>query len=628
METIDNTKRLQKLIVPFFLSIIFYGLLLFLIQNNKAYIPVKLVYTDMYIPLYFWLVVVAYSGIYSYFNNIKFSKLIPNMLLLGAFLHIYLMLLSLNQFLILKIDYSRIYLCYAFIVETAMFAISSYFMFKILLANKYFNGNVVPSIEVLKKEMYLCIPLAINGFYTFYRDISFVNIIYFSFHLFILYIVYLKANDKLNLNSSVKEKIIEFFKNETNVMITIFLFSFFVRVFFAFHIIGVTGDRFPTASDDGPTYDDYGVLIMQNISNLIYGNKIMPGAYDPGYPMFMGGVYKIFGQNFYAASLIQSFLGGLMPVSIYLIAKDILNKNIGVVAALFAAINQPLIMLSVVLITESIYVPLLVISIYCLHKYTKVENIKNKKYFLLIAGFLMGFAIISRAMLLLFPLFVAGWILFQERRFNRVKFIMIFFAGLIPALFLVTILTYTNTGELRIFTSKQTTNWIAFTSENDPRRIYSNVRLIEMGVNPFEDLKGSVLNILKDPLRFLAAEAQILPIRLKLFLFWPDYGFFDPVYILTSTTPNQYASTIEFYAVLIIMIGVINVFIRKKLICKASLVILIIVYYLIIHVGLTTGQCERYRVPINPFLIIFAAYGLSFFYKRVIDCSSITWSKK
>jgi len=430
-----------------------------------------------------------------------------------------------------------------------------------------------------------------------------------------------------------KEAIFSFIRKEETAIILIFLFSFFVRVIFAFHILHLTGDRFPTASDDGPTYNHYAILILQSITNLTSGNKIIPTPYDPGYSIFLGFIYKIFGYNFYIPTLIQSLLNGLMVAVIYVIAKNIFGRRIGLAAAMLTALNQPLIMLSVVLTTEALYIPLLIFSIYCLMKYSKDVDTGRRKYWLLAGGFIMGFAIITRAMLLLFPVMVICWLLLYERGFKWIKSGMIFIVGLIPALSLITILTYANTGEVRIFTSKQDSNWIAFADKEgskyiDPRHIYSNAKLIEMGINPFNDLKGSLSIIMKNPMKVLKIESEILPIRLKLFLFYPNFGFFDPIFILTSTTPNQYASTVEFYALLILIVGMANVLIKRVMVYRASLLILIIIYYLIIHVGLTTGQCSRYRVPINPIFMIFAANGLYLIFKIAVRDSFVEKTKK
>ncbi len=538
------------------------------------------------------------------------------------------MLLQLNQFLLFKPDYARMYLYYAFIIETGLFVVSSCFLCHKFCLNKLFDNLRGPLSPEIKKGIYLYFPLTINIFYHLYRDIRYVNPLYFCFHLLILALIYIFYKKRFYLRGFKKEIILNFIKREKTIIIFILLFSFLIRAIFAFHIIHLTKDAFPTASDDGPTYNENAILIMQSITNLISGKRIIPSSYDPGYSIFLGFLYKIFGPNFYTAALIQSVLNSLMIVAIYFITKEIFNRKIGIIAGLLTAVNQPLIMFSAVLTTEALYIPLLVFSIYCLIKFSKNKDTKKKYYYLLLGGIIMGFAIITRAMLLLFPVMVICWLLLHERGFKWIRSGVTLLIGLVPALFLVTILTYTNTGELQIFTSKQDPNWVAFTERNgskytDPRHVYSNARLIEMGINPFKDPKGSISIFLKNPLKVLKIESEIVPRRLKIFLFHPNPGYFDPIFILNSTTPNQYASTLEFYALFILTIGMVNVLIKKGMVYKSSLIILLIIYYLIIHVGLTAGQCGRYRVPLHPFFMIFAANGLYLFHKTVICNASI-----
>ncbi|MDP2905310.1 MAG: glycosyltransferase family 39 protein [Candidatus Omnitrophota bacterium] len=598
-----------------FLSLLTYLSLLLIVQSNRGYVPLTLVAADIYIPVYYWLVLFVYTFIYALYAKIKFSGILANMLILGVFLHIDLMLLGLNHSLLSNSYYARMYIGYAFLLETVLFAGSAYFFFQ-KAGSKY-----------TQKDFYLYLPLGFNLLYHLYRDMRYIAPAYFVFHLGLLLCAYFACKNKPLILRPIRAAA-GFLKKERTIIILIFLFAFAARAIFAVHIIQVTAGAFPTASDDGPTYHDQAVLITQNIANLVSAKKIIPGAYDPGYSMFLGLIYKIFGPNFYAAALIQSALNALMVVFIYLIAKEIFNRNTGIIAAVLTAANQPLIMLSAVLTTEALSIPLFVFSIYCLLRFSKNARARSGSRWLFAAGLSLGVAIVTRAMLLLFPFIAVLWMLLYVSGSRWIKASTIFAAGILPAMIGVIILTYTNTGQFKMFTSKQDPNWIAFTENEggryiDPRHVYSNAKLIEMGINPFRDPKGALLIALKNPLKILKIESEILPKRLKLFLFYPPAGYFDPVFILASTTPNQYASTMGFYALLILVIGMVYVAADKRRVLQSSLPAVVLVYYLIIHVGLTTGQCWRYRIPLHPFFMIFAACGLCLIYKNIIRGPSI-----
>lgn len=79
-----------------------------------------------------------------------------------------------------------------------------------------------------------------------------------------------------------------------------------------------------------------------------------------------------------------------MTVVVYFIAKEVFNRKIGILAAMLTALNQPLIMLSVVLTTEALYIPLLVFSIYCLFKFANSAATRAKKYYLFAGELLWG----------------------------------------------------------------------------------------------------------------------------------------------------------------------------------------------------------------------------------------------
>jgi hypothetical protein len=622
MEQTNRAIKGYKLILAILLSIFSYGLLFFIVKFNIGSIRVKPAYTYIYIPLFYWLALIIYTYLYSVITKISFSVLFLNMLVIGIFLEIYFMLLGLNQILLFKIDYTRMYLYYAFMIETGLFVISNYFLCQALFSRDSFISRKGYCAVDVAKNIYSYSPFVISVFYQLYRDIAHINTGYFCFHLATLLLVLAIFKRKFKFPQAVKGKIVNFLKEEKIVITLTFLFSLFIRAIFALHIIRVTGSRFPTASDDGITYNELAALIMKNVGSIFRGQTIMPMEYDPGYSIFLGFIYKIFGQNFHAAALIQSLLNALMTVLVYLIAKEIFNRKVGVIAAILTAVNQPLIMLSVVF------------SIYCLLKFSKNPRKNSINLWLFAGGITMGLAIITRAMLLLFPGLVIFWLRVYKRGLKWIKSCIIFVIGLALGLSLVVIATYTNTGELKLFTTKQDINWIAYTEKKgqvytDPRHVYSNAKLIEMGINPFKDFKGSLQIVLNNPLKVLETESEILPTRLKLFLFYPNFGYFDPIFILSSTTPNQYASTLEFYALLIFTIGLVNVLVKRGMVFKSNLIFLLIIYFLFIHVVLTTGQCGRYRVPLHPFFMIFAANGLYVLCKNVIlKASILTTGKK
>lgn len=79
----------------------------------------------------------------------------------------------------------------------------------------------------------------------------------------------------------------------------------------------------------------------------------------PGYPYFLGAVYALSGGNSRTAGRLAGVaLGALSVLLLYLIAKRIWGRRVGLVAAAMAAIFPPLVLLSRDLLSESLFIPL------------------------------------------------------------------------------------------------------------------------------------------------------------------------------------------------------------------------------------------------------------------------------
>lgn len=84
-----------------------------------------------------------------------------------------------------------------------------------------------------------------------------------------------------------------------------------------------------------------------------------PSAFrPPGYPYFLAGVYAIAGQEAPAVGrLVGAFLGTLSVALIGLIALRLWGKRVSLIALFLAAIAPPLVILSTALISEALFVP-------------------------------------------------------------------------------------------------------------------------------------------------------------------------------------------------------------------------------------------------------------------------------
>lgn len=89
-----------------------------------------------------------------------------------------------------------------------------------------------------------------------------------------------------------------------------------------------------------PDAREYHVLGLELQNSWEYINSAgSPVVYwPPGYPYFLGLVYRAFGPSIYAARVVQSVLGALTCLLCYLIAARLFDRRCAALAAVFAAI--------------------------------------------------------------------------------------------------------------------------------------------------------------------------------------------------------------------------------------------------------------------------------------------------
>lgn len=116
----------------------------------------------------------------------------------------------------------------------------------------------------------------------------------------------------------------------------------------------------------------------------------------PGYPLYLAFFYYFFG-NFWSAALFQAFVNSFVPVLVFLIAKKLTpNMAIAAVASILVALEPHLLLFSIALDTEGIFVLLLSIFMLALFLFWDTP-LKGKAIFL---GFLFGYLSLTRPVFL------------------------------------------------------------------------------------------------------------------------------------------------------------------------------------------------------------------------------------
>jgi len=466
--------------------------------------------------------------------------------------------------------------------------------------------NIIFHLPVVIYFVYCLILLFVKGFYPHASC---------ALLFFLTALLCEKASD---VSQKLRALFIAFTRKEKLFLVSIFAVSFFVRYLWGARLLGLTGENFLLASDDGVCYDKFALILA--------GGGLIPkeGIFAVSgfsYWYFLAGVYKIFGaQNFKALIVIQSFIGAFVPVFTYFICKKALKARFApVLAAIITSFDMILVFLSVTIGMEALYIPLITLGLVAGVYFLSDENPDLKKAFFLGAAF--GLAYNARPPILLFWPFVVSGIIyfFMKKSLRKIKLAGIIASLLTGFILLISvqhIMNYVDYGERP---GMQAAATVVF-HETKSGHTFENAMLGEMGFSPFEDLKGSVRVLMRNPaaVSYLILKGSFK--RLIILYFFPNFGVFDPFCLVNPGSGYVFGFPLymQFYAYLLIAAGIFTAFVKnKKRDAAGTVFLLLFLGYISIQPALFYVLNARYRAPIVPVFILFFAYGVEIFYEKI-----------
>jgi 4-amino-4-deoxy-L-arabinose transferase-like glycosyltransferase len=197
----------------------------------------------------------------------------------------------------------------------------------------------------------------------------------------------------------------------------------------------------PFTEPDSLTYDN---LARNMVGGSGYTDtrpyKILDASMSvpPVYPSFLAAVYSVFGFHYGPVIAVQQVLGALLVVLAYFIGARLFGARVGFWSALVLAVHPWLILLGSSLMTEALFTFLFAGSMFFL--VTGLSGGKTR--YVVLAGFILGLAILCRASFQLYVLLVpAVFGLTLKTIRSVVKHSLAF---LIPALLLVSVWGFRN----------------------------------------------------------------------------------------------------------------------------------------------------------------------------------------
>ncbi len=383
--------------------------------------------------------------------------------------------------------------------------------------------------------------------------------------------------------------------DEKTFLILVSLFTLFIRIAFAI------------ANKDGMGPDD-SILYANLGRRFASGENVQDIFFPPGYWVYLGIFYKIFGYNNLLLMILQSFIGITIPLLTYLIAKEIFNPGTGRLSAILVSINSNIILHSTVIATEAIYTPLTLLALWLLLKVRKSPNV----LIFISIGLLLGISIVIKTVMLAFPVVILGWLFLIYKNKNKMRTFLI-------SSFLIIIMVCISIAPVTYRNYLNHNRFILLTEFRQVKDTLINPYLEHAGV--YGDSYREILNnIVADPVRSSIAFVKGAPLQL-MDLFWGKKMQipFDLFYIHNG---SPYAFNLKFYLTLLTISGIVIAFLVERHLWKERLLlILLITYYCLMYIFFY-GK-SRYAMPMLPLIIMFGAYGFAYLLGKLKEGSHL-----
>ena len=388
---------------------------------------------------------------------------------------------------------------------------------------------------------------------------------------------------------------------KNKVAILIFIVAATVRIFY------ISSVSHAPLENDAKEYNTLGIFLSQGKGYVNVSGE--PTAYRPPiYPLFLGAIYFIAGHNLLWVRLFQAFMGAAICVLAYLIAIKIFNEKIATLSGVLCCLYPPLVFDVSQIMTETLFSFLLMLGIWLLISRRGSVN-------LFLSGFVFSLALLTRPFLVFFLPFVCYWLILRYKN-GAPKKMAILIAGILIALLPWTIRNYYRLGTFVPFANVG--GLTLYNSYVVPQKGFGFNSLKSIDDEYFEIGNETLRNkyLIRKSIEYVkynpAKVIQLTAVKMLLFIY-PFDGHWYPLSL--GSKYNIFWGVILCFSMLGIIIHLDDRDINKKLIIFLfiSFVIGIIVFY----------GSPRFRLPIDPLLICFAAGGFVHFTKKYSYASSL-----
>lgn len=363
----------------------------------------------------------------------------------------------------------------------------------------------------------------------------------------------------------------------------------------------------PQNWDDSTQWNKTATYFMEGRGFIQDAQDLDPKR-PPVYPLFMAGNYLLFGSgNATAVKHAQATVGALTCVLIYLLVQSLIGPVTAAAAGYVCAVYPPLIVYTGILQSETLYIFLLFAF---LLSWVTGSRKSDWRWFAL-AGVLLGLANLTRGTLLFFtPWILAGALIARDER-SKIKHYLLMIALSIAVMLPWTLRNYKVYGGFMPVASGGSEMFWFGTLPWEEQRLFGLSPAFQSysGIeNPIElERKFShdaIANIKNDPdLYFL------LCIKKFLFFWFQPVGQKLTERIFPALGMAMFA--MQALLILLFLFGILKTVSQWQ---KFIPFYLLLLYFTALHT--VVAPEPRYRLPIEPILLIFTVYSLLLLFQR------------
>jgi len=330
----------------------------------------------------------------------------------------------------------------------------------------------------------------------------------------------------------------------------------------------------------------------------------------PLYPLSLAVLFTIFGYHELTIIIFQSILGGLVPVLVGAIAYSGFNRRIALGAGAVATIYPGFIFLSNLLMTELYGMVIFLVSLFFFSLYFKFGRI----WYLTICGVVFGMAVLTRAFLLpLVILYPAMLFLFHVKNNKNIKASffrsLLFFVIVIFTIAPWTIRNYIVHREIIPVTSQLGIGFYSSYVFSDTEHTFGYIThdTTTAFANKIPTLKARDSYLIKKTVGFIAKHPkEILKLEFQKIIL-----AFSPMdwEIIGINNPRGEYNIVYAMIIPLIIFGMFWALRNHKNPVSITISIFVIAYTVLM---LVFYGSSRFRVVIDPLLIIFATAGFEY----------------